>query len=203
MIELNILKERLEKYKNRRVITNLFIIYLGGLLFILMVLGMTFLGNKIQIRKVLSDIRKIEDKMNKEKEVISEIKTKGEATDKLLEVMAFFISEKEKRVLWTNNIGFIGRNVPYGIWLSRLSYTMPSSAKALRIISIEGYMLPDMANERETIDRFVRNLSRGNYFENVKLQKVTKTGSEEDQIVSFYLKCEMLKKGTKDAKTAN
>ena len=117
--------------------------------------------------------------------------------------MAFFISEKEMRVLWTNNIGFIGRNVPYGIWLSRLSYTMPSSAKALRIISIEGYMSPDMANERETIDRFVRNLTRGGYFENVKLQKVTKTGSEEDQIVTFNLKCEMLKKGTKDAKTAN
>ena len=203
MIELNILKERLEKYKNRRVITNLFIIYLGGLLFILMVLGMTFLGNKIQIRKVLSDIRKIEDKMNKEKEVISEIKTKGEETDKLLEVMAFFISEKEKRVVWTNNIGFIGRNVPHGLWLSRLSYIMPSSTKALKILNIEGYMLPDMSNERETIDRFVRNLSRGNYFEYVKLQIVTKTGSEEDQIVSFYLKCEMLKKGTKDAKTAN
>jgi len=40
MIELNILKTRLEGFRRKRVILNLFIIYFGGLLLILMILSM-------------------------------------------------------------------------------------------------------------------------------------------------------------------
>ncbi|MGI6595862.1 MAG: hypothetical protein ACOX1Z_04130 [Candidatus Ratteibacteria bacterium] len=58
MIELNILKLRLEEYKKQRMMVNLFILYFAGLVFILMVLSMGFIVNKIQMKNLQKNIKK-------------------------------------------------------------------------------------------------------------------------------------------------
>jgi len=197
MIELNILKDRLEKFRRKRVIFNLFIIYSGGLVFILLALSMNFVGNKMQVVKIKESIRKIERNMEKEKDRISYIGEKSEETESLLKSLSFFASESKKRILWTDKIAFIGERVPYGIWLSSLySNTPGKDEKEPRTITVEGYILPDMVNERAAVDEFVRNLSNANMFETVSLKEVSKNSKLRDDIISFEILCE-LKKGGK------
>ncbi|HNS32875.1 MAG TPA: PilN domain-containing protein [bacterium] len=199
MIELNLLKERLARFKRKRVIINLFIIYFGGIAFILIALLMNFMGNKMQVKRIMHDIKKIEEKMENEKDIIESIEKKGKDTEELLKSIAFFMSESEKRVLWTGRLNFIGSSVPYGIWLNRLASDSPDEDSKERTITIEGHLLPFMTNERESIDRFVRTLGSGSIFETVSLQEISRVVKGEKEIVSFTIVCGIDKKGKKDA----
>lgn len=191
MIELNILKERLEKFRKKRVVFNLFIIYFGGLVFIVLALSLNFMGNKIQVLRIKQDIEKIERRMETEKEVISSIGRKGKETENLLKNLSFFTSEFKKRVIWTEKLAFIGKNIPLGIWLSKLVTAPPKDKKASGKLTLSGYLLPEAVNERETVDRFVRILNDSGLFKAVSLKEVRRDTRERREVVSFEISCEL------------
>ncbi len=200
MIELNIIRESLAKFKRKRVIINLFIIYFGGLAFILLALSMNYFGNRIEVSRISHDIGIIKKKMEKESAVISLMKKKSRDTEDLLDRMSFFISQAENRILWTNKIGFISRSLPSGVWLSRISSSRPMTDNDPRQLEIEGYILHGTANERLLIDRFIRNLGSGGYFEKVKLAEISRNPKEKREAVFFKVSCDIFKKDGQSAK---
>ncbi len=196
MIEINILKDRLFRYKQKRVVLNLFLIYVGGLLLILFILSISFWGNIQQIGSIQESIQNIERQKESHKAIIHLIETKGQQTESLLERLAFFMSEYEKRVLWTELLGFISNSLPNGLWLEQLALKPSQDAKSPRVITITGYTLADGVDERASIEMLVRNLSRGKPFETVSLNSVHRETKEQQEVVSFEITCE-LKQGSK------
>jgi len=195
MIELNILKTRLEKFRRRRVVLNLFVIYFTVLAFLLAVLAMDFIVNKLAIKKISDDIKAIECKIADEKEKVGYIRSKEKESERLLKNLEIFSSEAEKRIVWTPILYFTGQNVPQGIWLERFSVkdtaTQPEGKKDKTMIIISGYVFPEIVNEREAIDRFVRNMSRGEIFSGVYLKEIRKVTKGVTEVRAFNMECEL------------
>lgn len=195
MIELNLIKTRLEKFKRQRVVLNLFIIYFAGLVFIFMIMGMHFIGNRVEIRQLHRNIKEISAKIAAEEEKVNYIQKKDIETRKLLKNLGMYSSEYKKRVLWSPILSFVGERVPSKICLESFSLTKSSSeekgSKKKRIILITGYVLPETTNERETIDRFIRNMSSARFFEKVCLKEVRKEMKDTQKIMSFNIECEL------------
>ncbi len=195
MIELNILKTRLEKFRRRRVVLNLFVIYFTVLAFLLAVLAMDFIVNKLAIKKISDDIKAIECKIADEKEKVGYIRSKEKESERLLKNLEIFSSEAEKRIVWTPILYFTGQNVPQGIWLERFSVkdtaTQPEGKKGQTMIIISGYVFPEIVNEREAIDRFVRNMSRGEIFSGVYLKEIRKVTKGVTEVRAFNMECEL------------
>jgi len=208
MIELNILRTRLDRFRKQQIVLNLFIIYFAGLAFLLLLLAMTFLGNKLYISRIENDIRTIEEKIAAEQKTVEYIKIREKESERLLKRMSVFAEEYEKRILWAPLLAFTGQNVPAGIWLEDFSVKPASSApkekKDTVTVTITGYLLPGMVNERVVIDRFVRDLSRGNVFAGVYLKEVRKKEREGMETVVFDIECELKnKRGVSDVAEAS
>lgn len=200
MIELNILKLRLEEYKKQRMMVNLFILYFAGLVFILMVLSMGFIVNKIQMKNLQKNIKKIEANITLEKEKVEYVKEKEQESIMLLKNIEFFSSEYKKRISWAPILSFSGETVPSGIWLERFSSKekvsqVEDKTQKQHIITIDGYVLPGVANEREAIDRFVRNMSKGILFKRVSLKEVKKEMKRSVDVNAFNIECELKSTG--------
>lgn len=195
MIELNVLKTRLEKFRKQRVVLNLFVIYFAGLAFLFIILSMNFIANKMYIKRIKKDIKTIENKIAEEKEKVDYIKDREKESEKLLNNLKLFSSESKKRILWTPILAFTGQNVPSGIWLEKFSVKESSSReqdkKEGAAIVITGYVFPEIANEREAIDRFVRNMSSGNLFDGVYLKEVRKEMKDLTEVQAFNIECEL------------
>jgi Tfp pilus assembly protein PilN len=193
MIELNILKTRLEKFRRQRVVLNLFIIYFTVLVFFLGLLAMNFIVNKLTIKRIRNDIKTLECKITDEKEKVGYIKNKEQESEHLLKNLEIFSSEVEKRIIWAPILHFTGQNVPSGIWLERFSVKNPAtqkkSEKDKAVITISGYVFPEIVNEREAIDRFVRNMSRGDIFREVYLKEVKKEMKGVTEVRAFNIEC--------------
>jgi len=123
------------------------------------------------------------------------IKTREKESERLLKGMELFSSEIEKRVLWSHILYFVGQNVPSGIWLERLAMKEiskdKSDKKKEKIIAVDGYVLPEVINERKAIDRFVRDMSRGNMFSGVYLKEVKKEVRDHLDVQVFKVECEI------------
>jgi hypothetical protein len=195
MIELNVLKTRLEKFRKQRVVLNLFVIYFAGLFFLLVFFAITFAGNRTQIKRIRSDIKRIENSIAAEKEKVDYIKDREKESKKLIGGLELFSSESENRVVWSPILAFTGQNVPSGIWLERFSVKESSSRekdkKETKAIVINGYVFPEIVNEREAIDRFVRNLSRSVLFSGVYLKEVKKEVKDKMTVRAFSVECEL------------
>ncbi|MBN1445317.1 MAG: PilN domain-containing protein [Candidatus Omnitrophica bacterium] len=193
MIELNIIKARLAKFRKQRVVVNLFIIYFAGLAFLLMILAMNFLRNELNIRHMRREIKTIEEKISGESEKVEYIKAREKESVRLLKKMDFFAEESRGKIFWAPILAFTARNVPAGIWLEKFS--SPADEKKETVaITIKGYVFPDIADERAAIDRFVRNLGSGSMFGAVYLKEVIKVERERRQVVSFEIECELKQK---------
>ena len=191
MIELNIIKGRLEKFRKKKMVFNVFVIYLAGLLFLLLILSMNLLANKASILRIKKEIKTIEDKIAAEQEKFNYIKEREKKTQELLKSINFFTEVARERVLWSPVLAFTGEKVPTGIWLDRFTVkdTSDKQKKGVITVLISGYVLPGMVNEREAIDRFVRSLSDGNIFTDVFLKEVRKTTQDEIEVLAFQMEC--------------
>ncbi|HOL21311.1 MAG TPA: PilN domain-containing protein [bacterium] len=196
MIELNIIKGRLEKFRKKKMVFNVFVIYLAGLLFLLLILSMNLLANKASILRIKKEIKTIEDKIAAEQEKFNYIKEREKKTQELLKSINFFTEVARERVLWSPVLAFTGEKVPPGIWLDRFTVkdTSDKQKKGVITVLISGYVLPGMVNEREAIDRFVRSLSDGNIFTDVFLKEVRKTTQDEIEVLAFQMECVLKQK---------
>jgi Tfp pilus assembly protein PilN len=193
MIELNIIKARLAKFKRRRMIFNLFVIYFAGLVFLLMILAMNFLRNELNIRQMNREKKAIEEKISGEIQKVEYIREREDESVRLLKKMEFFAEEAGEKIFWAPILSFTARNVPAGIWLEKFSSPADDKKEAV-VITIRGYVLPDITDERAAIDRFVRNLGSGGMFGAVYLKEVVKVEREKRQVVSFEIECELKQK---------
>lgn len=197
MIEINIIRTRLEKFRKKRMVFNIFLIYLAGLLFLLFILSMNFLANKAYISRIKRDIKSIEDKIAAEQEKFNYVKEQEKKTQILLKNMNFFTKVTEERILWAPILAFTGEKVPAGIWLDRFTVKDAQKQKEIVLI-ISGYVLPGMVNERDAIDRFVRSMDNGNIFKEVSLKEVKKTEHDDIEVLAFQIECGLKQNRDKD-----
>ncbi|MCX8082231.1 MAG: hypothetical protein N3D17_02365 [bacterium] len=212
MIEINIIRTRLERFKNRHMVFNLFLIYFAGLFFLLGFLLIVFLSNRSIISKTSNEIENIQQKIISDKEKFDFIKQKDVESQEMLKSINFFINEKEKRIEWAPILNFVGENVPSGIWLERFYSkevdNRPQSTgdrgEKSTVILISGYVFREIMNERESIDKFVKNLTAFNGFKDVYLKEVKKIIVENTEVISFLIECEIKgKKGKNAIETSN
>ncbi|MCM8776703.1 MAG: PilN domain-containing protein [Candidatus Omnitrophica bacterium] len=201
MIEINIIKTRLEKFRRKRMAFNFFSIYFAGLLFLLFIFSMNFLANKAYISKIKREIKTIEDKIAAEQEKFNYIKEYENQTKILLKKMNFFTTALKERILWAPVLAFTGEKVPPGIWLDRFAVKDKlDKDKGMNTVLISGYVLPGMVNEREAIDRFVRSMSTGTIFGEVSLKEVKKIIQNDKEVIAFHMECILKqKRGTDNA----
>lgn len=194
MIEINIIKTQLEKFRRRRMVFNLFLIYLAGLIFLLFIFSMGIMVNKASIARIKKDIQLIENKIAAEQEKFIYIKEREKKAQQLLKNMDIFTEEVRKRVLWSPVLIFTGERVPTGIYLDGFTVKdTPDKNKEL-IVIISGYILPGITNERETIDRFIRNMSDGYIFSNIFLRDVQKEVRDRTEVLAFHIECRLKQK---------
>jgi len=199
MIELNIIKGRLESFRKKRIIFSVFLIYFAGLIFLMGVLSLNILFNRIFIKKTINEIEAIKQKLSADNEKITYIKENEKEMQGLLKGMNFFIEESEKRIQWAPILTFVGERIPAGMWLERFVSKEESSQtekKGEKKIVISGYILPGVVNEREVIDRMVRSLSSGDIFSDVSLKDVKKVVETENKIelLAFEIECRIKQK---------
>lgn len=197
MIEINIIKSRLEKFRKKRLVFNLFLIYFAGLIFLGGFFLVVFLSNRSVINNTKKEIDRIKNQIYAEKEKFEYIKEKEKVSEFLLKSINLFINEKEKRIEWAPVLAFIGEKIPNGIWIDRLGtgedkYTDKEGKNTT--ISISGYVLKGVVNERETVDRLVRNLNSGSIFSNVLLKEIKIAEVEDEEVLFFNIECLLQKK---------
>jgi len=143
-IELNIIKERYEKYVRKQLYLKLISFYILGLFFILFIIGINFLFTRRQIQKITGEIKDIKGKMMKEKMLFEKIRRQNVESKKLLQKIMEYQDEKKNRINWAPKLVEIGNSVLYGIWIDKLTgeikYTKKN--KKEKIITIYGYVLP-------------------------------------------------------------
>jgi len=199
MIELNIIKGRLESFRKKRIIFSVFLIYFAGLIFLMGVLSLNILFNRTFIKKTLNEIEAIKQKLSADSEKIAYIKENEKEMQTLLKGMDFFIEESDKRIQWAPILTFVGERIPAGVWLERFvskEDTSQAEKKGEKAILISGYILPGIVNEREVIDRMVRTLSSGDIFSTVSLKDVKKVVETENNIelLTFQIECRLKQK---------
>jgi len=189
-IELNIIKERYEKYVRKQLYLKLISFYILGLFFILFIIGINFLFTRRQIQKITGEIKDIKEKMIKEKNIIEKIKKQNVESKKLLQKIMDYQAEKKNRIDWAPKLVEIGNSVPYGIWIDKLTgeikYTKKN--KKEKIIIICGYVLPQIINERKGIDKFIKNLEKCSTFKKTFLASVKKEKKDNINVIYFEIK---------------
>jgi len=189
-IELNIIKGRYEKYAKKRLYLRLICFYILGLVFILFIIVVNFLFTRMQISKITGEIKDIKEKMMKEKNVIEKIKRQNEESKKILRKIMDYQAEKKNRIDWAPKLAEIGNSVPYGVWIDKLTGEIKYSKKNKKekIINIEGYVIPQLVNEKNAIDEFIKNLEKYPSFKETFLSEVKREKRNDVDVVYFKIK---------------
>jgi len=189
-IELNIIKGRYEKYAKKRLYIRLIGLYILGLVFVLFTIGVNFLFTRIQIQKITGEIKNIKEKMMKEKNVIEKIKRQNAESKKLLQKIMDYQAEKKNRIDWAPKLAEIGNSVPYGVWIDKLTGEIKYSKKNKKekIINIEGYVLPQLVNEKNALAEFIKNLEKYHSFKKTFLSEVRREKKNDIEVVYFKIK---------------
>jgi len=78
----------------------------------------------------------------------------------------------------------------HGIWIDKLTgeikYTKKN--KKEKIITIYGYVLPQIINERKGIDKFIKNLEKYRSFKKTFLSEVKKEKKDNIEVIYFKIK---------------
>jgi len=189
-IELNIIKGRYENYAKKRLYLRLISFYILGLVFILFIIVVNFLFTRMQISKITGEIKDIKEKMMKEKNVIEKIKRQNEESKKILRKIMDYQAEKKNRIDWAPKLAEIGNSVPYGVWIDKLTGEIKYSKKNKKekIINIEGYVIPQLVNEKNAIDEFIKNLEKYPSFKETFLSEVKREKRNDVDVVYFKIK---------------
>ncbi|MFN4227960.1 MAG: hypothetical protein ACK4F0_07485 [Candidatus Ratteibacteria bacterium] len=188
MIEINILRSRLEKYIKRNLILRVLIFYLCGLFIILFVCYGIFLSNRIIIERIKKEITDLEKKIMLEKTIFENLRQSDEKLKILCQKCSFYKDEYQNKILWSKNLSIISESLPVGMWINKLSYKKEYNKEGREfIIIIEGYISPLFIKPEKGCSIFAKNLKEfgRNLFENLSLLEIAK-GKLEDNDVYYF-----------------
>jgi len=206
MIELNLLRNRLTRFYQRRLLIRTMIVYLTGLLFILCIVGIDYLANRMQILGVQRDIARLHKNIAGEQgTAVSRLKTYQAQMDALEGTLTFCLNEKRGRVVLARRMTAVARAMPDGMWLTRISVgqetqTAPQEGAVVGekppLLILEGNVAPGV-NERTALAAFTENLTRNaaDQFEKVTLiwteRKTVLSGTRKESMLVFKMECRL------------
>ncbi|MCM8810176.1 MAG: PilN domain-containing protein [Candidatus Omnitrophica bacterium] len=192
IIEINILKKRLEKYIKKILFLRVLIFYFSGLLIVLFVCYVISFSNKIIIERTKREIADLEKKIMLEKTIFKNLKESDEKLKILCLKCSFYKDEYQNKLTWSEILTIISESLPNGMWINKLSYKKEYSKGGKDfIIIIEGFISPYFIKPEKGCSIFVKNLKQrgNNFFENIMLSEIVK-GKKEDNDV-YYFKFEI------------
>lgn len=192
MIEVNILKVRLEKYKRKILILRILIFYLAGLILIILICSAVFFSNKLIVDGIKKEIKNLENKAKAERIFFENLKKSDEKLQILCKKCSFYEDEYKNRVIWSRNLAIISESLPDGMWLSRLSYKKEFTENGKKIIILlDGFISPFYIKPEKGCLIFARNLKEkgSNIFEKISLIEITKGQKDDNEV--YYFKFEI------------
>ncbi|HRR96992.1 MAG TPA: hypothetical protein P5150_09730 [Candidatus Ratteibacteria bacterium] len=192
MIEINILRKRLERFHRRRVLTKIIIFYFGGLFLILLILGGVYLSNKLIILQDKENMDKLRADIRKDEELVEMVKKFHDECDVLCKNMSLYKDEINSRVVWYDKLSLISNCLPPGMYLNRISFKESGSQEKKKVIIIDGYVSPIVENPRKTLSSFVQNIKRdgGSLIDKITLTQINNVKTEEE-VVYFVFECSL------------
>ncbi|HOK56735.1 MAG TPA: hypothetical protein PKV21_09290 [bacterium] len=192
MIEINLLKRRLEKYRKKILLIRFIIFYLTGLVTIFLICGIFYLSNKIIIERIKNEIKNLDKEIMAEKVIFENLKTNDKKLQILCQKCSFYEDEYKDRILWSDIFWIISDSLPSGIWIKKLSYKKGYTQKGKNFnIFIEGYISPYYIQPEKGCSYFAKNLmEKGkSIFEKISLLEIRKEKKEDNEI--YYFKFEL------------
>ncbi|MCX7704834.1 MAG: hypothetical protein N2115_01065 [bacterium] len=193
MIEINLLKARQERFYQKVLLIRILTIYIIGFLCLIMILGVSYLSNRIAIRSVLAGIKKYSEHIEKQQDVVESLKNYKEEMDKISKFLFLGQEELKKRVLWSRKFNTIVNSVPEGISLGRMFLMQnPLGEKTQRVFVIEGSTLPGIEEYSSAISKFMDNIKNNSAseFTTITLVEVRKNDTGKgSQGVIFRIEC--------------
>jgi len=190
MIEVNLLKDRWEKYLKRVIALKFLLFYFIFLFFILIIFGILFLSNRMILANIQNDIEKIQKEIGSGKYLYENLKNLDEECSLLCKKFLFYEDEYKNRITWSDKLQIISESIPDGMWVSKLyskkEYT--SNGKNFSIV-IEGFISPEIISPEKGIFIFLRNLKEKGYgfFDSIKLSEIKRGKIEENDVYYFKL----------------
>ncbi|HOV22206.1 MAG TPA: hypothetical protein PLW95_05955 [bacterium] len=192
MIEINILRKRLERFHRRRVLTKIIIFYFGGLFLILLILGGVYLSNKLIILQDKENMDKLRADIRKDELLVEMVKKFHDECNVLCKNISFYKDEINTRVVWYDKLSLISNCLPPGMYLNRISFKESGSQEKKKVIIIDGYVSPIVENPRKSLSYFVQNLKRdgGSFIDKITLTQINNVKTEEE-VVYFVFECSL------------
>ncbi len=193
MIEINILRERQEKFHQKVFLIRIVSMYLIGLLCLLIIVGITYITNRVAIRYILASIKKYNDKISSEQGFVQEVQKFRQIMEDVSRKLFDAQEEYNKRPLWSKKFAVIVSAVPERMWLEKMAVVQNTQGKNVsNVFVIEGSLMSDGSDTGKTISDFMNNirLRCSSDFSSVSLKeikKIKKTTSSD--IISFRIEC--------------
>lgn len=192
---VNIIKKKLENYIKKRIYLRVFTFYFSGLVFIIFIIGLNFFFTNLQIQNINEEIKNLKKKMLSEKEIYSKLLEENKESKILLKKLMDYQQEKIERINWTPKLYAIGKSIPYGVWIEKLTGKIEiSKQKKEKIITIYGYILPQVIEPDKALDEFTSNLKNFSAFKNTFLTSVKNEKKENIDVVHFEIEVKINEK---------
>lgn len=193
MIEINLLKIRQERFYQKIFLIRIVSIYVIGFLCLLIILGISFLSNRIAINSALAGIEKYNEKIREEKEIVNSLERDRQEIDNLAKLLFLCQEEYKKRVLWSKRFNAVVSSAPDGIILGKMFLSQKSQGeKTQRVFVIEGSVVPGISDPSGIITKFMNNIrsnsiSEFNTVALVEVKKSDKTAGVQNTM--FRIEC--------------
>ncbi|MCM8817596.1 MAG: hypothetical protein NC913_08850 [Candidatus Omnitrophica bacterium] len=195
MIEINLLKTRQEKFYQKVLLIRILFIYVIGFIFLLIILGISFLSNRIAIKSVMGAIEKYNQRINEYQSVIKTLENYKSEIDKLARLLFLGQEEYKKRILWGKRFSIIVSSVPEGIALNKMLLSENTiGEKTQKVLIIEGSVIPGSENVSGVLTQFINGIKNNSSseFNSVTLAEIRKSDkSAGTQGTLFKIECEL------------
>lgn len=195
MIEINLLKTRQEKFYQKLLLIRILFIYVIGFIFLLIVLGISFLSNRIAIKSVMGAIEKYNQRIKEYQSVIKTLENYKSEIDKLARLLFLGQEEYKKRILWGKRFSIIVSSVPEGIAINKMLLSENTiGEKTQKVLIIEGSVIPGIENVSGVLTQFINGIKNNSNseFNSVSLAEIKKSDkSAGTQGTLFKIECEL------------
>lgn len=195
MIEINLLKTRQEKFYKKVLLLRILFVYIIGFIFLLLILGISFLSNRIAIKSVMSSLEKYNQMIKEQQGIINMLENYKNEIDKLAKLLFLGQEEYKKRILWGNRFNIIVSSVPEGIILNKISLSENTTGeKTQKVLVVEGSVTPAVENVSNVLAQFISGIKNNSAseFGSVTLAEIRKSDRSADmQGTIFKIECEL------------
>ncbi|MCM8815678.1 MAG: hypothetical protein NC937_02860 [Candidatus Omnitrophica bacterium] len=193
MIELNLLKKKQEIFFQKILLIRIISVYVIGLLCLFIILGISYVSNRITIKSILASIENYNQKIKNEQEAVQILQKHKEEMDRTAKTLFLAQEEYRKRVLWSKRFNVITSSVPENIWLSKMSVSQSSGEeKNPRIIVIEGFITPAIGSARKSITQFMDSIKNNSEteFTSITLTEIKQSDlTQKSRSTMFRIEC--------------